>query len=185
MRTELRNAVGALALCIALASGCGDPAAPRPSIAMSATVNGLPWHAGGPGAPPGSAFLIPHLDQALSVAAVRVVSSPYQYIREDISLSIAHVTGPGSYVLGSPWALGSPPGTASATYHVFETRISDSSFTNTYYYTSPTAAGTVVLNQFDPATRTVAGRFSFEAESGTGTRVVITSGSFSGHYNTD
>src|SRR5881628_2494808 len=155
--------MSAVALAVVLASGCANPTEPGGSISMSATVNGLPWHPGGPGVtPPGATFS--EGQQVLSFGGLFAVASPYH--AAGIAITLTHVSGPGTYVLADR------DSTSSGLYDVWDGSLTDSTFTTTWYFTSAAATGTVVVSQFDPATRTVAGTFSFEAESATGTRVV-------------
>ena len=171
-KTALRSVLSNL--YIALAFGCGDPTAPQATIAISATVDGVPWRPGGGGAPPPYATLYQG-DQVLAVGGLYSRSTPYR--SEQILLSLNHVTGPGSYALGDPGV------TSSGLYTVWQGLLTDPGFSVTSYFTSAAVTGTVVLSQLDPATHAIAGSFSFEAESASGGRVAITAGSFHGHYD--
>ena len=171
-RHRMRAALVVMLISWTLA-GCGDPTGPKDDVVLTAQVNGLAWHAGGPGAPPTHATFYEG-DSTVGVGGLRSGGGGHS---DQIGLFIRRVTGPGTYPLGDP-------ATGSAFYVVSEGTIADGTWTMTWYSTSAARRGTVVITVFEPSTNTLQGTFTFEAETGGGAWVTVTGGSFTGHYQT-
>jgi hypothetical protein len=170
MRVSLIGRLGSLA-ALALSLGCGSSTDPLGSVSLSATIDGASWVPGGPGAE--IVATIYQGDNTLAVSGLRVSTSPPH--SEGLRLAVLGVTGPGTYPLGGT------DGSRYASYQVVQGLLGDPGFSIVTYFTTAESGGTVVITQLDPNAHTIQGTFTFVGQFDD-QAVVITNGSFSGHY---
>ena len=92
---------------------------------------------------------------------------------------IGNFTAPGTYTLGAEKS------GRSVTHSDERGLLGEPDHQLNVYFTSASNTGTVTVNEFDTASRTIAGTFSFSAEEEVriSAKVVhVTGGSFQGHY---
>ncbi len=140
---------------------------------MAAVVNGTSWAPGGEGTTAPMATLYEG-DHTLLFNGTQSGVSPKT---RGISVEIRNVVAPGSYPLGSPEA-----GGGSATYTESNGSIIDGDFTLTFYFTSATRTGNVLVTGIDLERQTITGTFSFEAARSDGGLVRVTAGEFNGPF---
>jgi hypothetical protein len=164
------------AVCVLLASlilSCGSTEPDSAAFTMAATVNGGPWAPGGAGTTPPIATLYSG-DNTLLLNGTQSGVSP---ATRGISIEVRGVTGPGTYILADTSSSG-----GSAVYSESSGSFANGDFTMTFYWTSASRTGHLIVTELDLAAGSLAGTFDFTAANPLSGTVSITSGTFSGHF---
>jgi len=154
--------------------GNGTDSSEAATISIQARINGGTWR---PGTGPGSPLPYATLYEGNGVLSVGGLSGAPPRM-EELNLSLHEVTGPGTFLLADTATK------TSATYILIEGHLSDPDYRWTWYRTSDSVGGSVVLTTFEPGSHRLRGTFRFDALSPQGVLVHVTDGSFDGRYNT-
>ncbi len=164
-----------LAVILGVTATCQSNTEPRPaaSITMSATIDGAAWIATRPkhGVPPYANYT--PWDSTLVLSGLRSFGS-------DSSLGIVLVAGP---VTGAGvYPLGAHPSRNYGTLFRATGDLYAGTYTTRWWYTTDPTSGTLTVTGFDPATRHLAGSFSFAATDSTGLTRQVGAGVFAGTW---
>ena len=162
-------------LLVCLTLGCGSTDPDDSGFTMAALVNGASWSPGGDGTTPPTATLYTG-DNTLVLNGTQSGVSPKT---QGISIAARNVVGPGTYVLADTGSAG-----GSALYSKSDGSIFNGDWTMTFYWTSSTQTGSLVVTELDLAGRTISGTFNFKAANPLSGVVSVTSGTFSGRLAT-
>jgi hypothetical protein len=168
-----RAVLRAVTPVLILACGTTDP--DTGNFTMAARVNGGSWAPGGTGTTPPTATFYEG-DHTLVFGGTQSGVSPKT---RGINVQARNVIGAGSYPL-----VAASDSQGSAIYTESNGSIFDGDFTFTFYWTSATRTGAVIVTDLDMARQNISGTFSFDAATPQGQVVIISGGTFSGRFAT-